>query len=256
MVKVHSYKGSQLPKELADFIITHQNSTLSTKSKFSIAISGGSLIKILASGLLNNSAVEWSKWVIYFSDERLVPLDDEESNYGGFKKAVLDPLAHSGIVGPTVVTINESLVHSTVSTAKDVEATKKTDRKIAEEYQSEIPQDGIDLVLLGCGPDGHTCSLFPGHALLNESHRYVAELSDSPKMPPRRITLTLSYLEKCGTLCFVATGSGKREVMADIFSGGSTLPCAIVNGLKTSGGICWYVDDDAIEGVELKTASD
>lgn len=247
MVKVYSYKNNDLiAKSLAKFIITQQDAVLSTKDQFTIAISGGSLINILAKGLLKNKDVKWSKWIIYFSDERLVPLNDKDSNFGSFEKEVLEKLAHEGVIGPTVVTINESLIHETDHT---------TDEKIAQDYQAKLPVEGIDLVLLGCGPDGHTCSLFPGHKLLNETSLDVASLYDSPKPPPRRITLTLRYLSRCGTLAFVATGESKQPVLKDIFEdSNSKLPCALVNKLvkDVRGGICWFVDDAAIEAVKVE----
>lgn len=243
MAKVNSSpNGDALAEGLKEYILAHQTTALARSNKFKIAISGGSLVNVLAKVLLNNDKVQWAKWEIYFSDERLVALDDEDSNYGAFQKAVLDPLAHSGVVGPTVVTINESLVHN-----KDT----ATDLQIAQEYESEIPPEGLDLVLLGCGPDGHTCSLFPGHKLL-KSTRQVDVLSDSPKPPSRRITLTLPYLSKCKALAFVATGAGKRQVLKEIFEDNtSTLPCAQVNALQVSGGVCWFVDEAAIEGVTI-----
>lgn len=243
MVKVNSSgNGEELANALKEYILAHQTTALARSNTFKIAISGGSLVNVLAKVLLNNEKVQWPKWEIYFSDERLVALDDEDSNYGAFKRAVLDPLAHSGVVGPTVVTINESLVHQ-----KDT----ATDAQIAHEYETEIPIDGLDLVLLGCGPDGHTCSLFPNHELLN-STKLVDFLNDSPKPPPRRITLTLPYLSKCKALAFVATGAGKQVILKEIFeTGDSQLPCALVNGLNIPGGVCWFVDDAAIEGVTI-----
>ncbi|OUT22130.1 hypothetical protein CAS74_003120 [Pichia kudriavzevii] len=227
MVKVYSYSNNdEIAQSLAKFIVSQQDSVLATKEKFNIAISGGSLIGILGKGLLNNKDIKWDKWVIYFSDERIVPLRK---------------------VGPTVVTINENLIHPDDHT---------TDGEIAQTYASELPESGLDLVLLGCGPDGHTCSLFPGHKLLEENELDVAALHDSPKPPPRRITLTFKYLAKCTTLAFVATGASKQEALKEIFGNeNSQLPCAITNRLvsKVKGGICWFVDDDAIEGVDVQT---
>lgn len=248
MVKVYSYSNNdEIAQSLAKFIVSQQDSVLATKEKFNIAISGGSLIGILGKGLLNNKDIKWDKWVIYFSDERIVPLSDNDSNFGAFEKEVLEKLAHAGKVGPTVVTINENLIHPDDHT---------TDGEIAQTYASELPESGLDLVLLGCGPDGHTCSLFPGHKLLEENELDVAALHDSPKPPPRRITLTFKYLAKCTTLAFVATGASKQEALKEIFGNeNSQLPCAITNRLvsKVKRGICWFVDDDAIEGVDVQT---
>lgn len=247
MVKVYAYENNdEIAKSLAKFIITQQDAVLATKEKFTIAISGGSLINILAKGLLNNSGIKWSKWVIYFSDERIVPLNDKDSNFGAFETEVLDKLAHESKIGPTVVTINENLIHP---------HDHSTDAAIAKEYASKLPESGIDLVLLGCGPDGHTCSLFPGHELLKETELDVASLYDSPKPPPRRITLTFKYLAKCNTLCFVATGASKQTVLKEIFEDASSeLPCAKCNALTTTvhGGVCWFVDESAVEGVNVK----
>lgn len=246
MVKVYSYANNDaIAESLTKFIIAQQDAILSTHEKFTVAISGGSLISILAKGLLKNEQIKWSNWVIYFSDERVVPLNDKDSNFGAFERMVLEPLAHESKIGPTVITINENLVHPN---------DHSTDAEIAKIYASELPENGIDLVLLGCGPDGHTCSLFPGHELLEETTLNVASLYDSPKPPPRRITLTLKYLSKCKTLAFVATGANKQAVLKEIFEDSSSkLPCARVNSLVkiVSGGVCWFVDDAAIEDVAV-----
>ena len=79
-------------------------------------------------------------------------------------------------------------------------------KEYEEELKNRLPSLNIDLALCGMGPDGHTCSLFPGHALLSEESVNIAPISDSPKPPPKRITMTYPLLRKCLQVVFVVTG--------------------------------------------------
>lgn len=79
-----------------------------------------------------------------------------------------------------------------------------------------FPPDRVpcfDVLLLGLGPDGHTCSLFPDHKVLNETSLWVCPVNDSPKPPPCRITLTLPVINNANKCIFVALGSNKAEVI-------------------------------------------
>jgi 6-phosphogluconolactonase len=97
------------------------------------------------------------------------------------------------------------------------------------------------------GPDGHTCSLFPGHALLNETAIWVAPITDSPKPPPCRITLTLPVINHAHKIAFVAAGETKKDILKTIMEDPEQgLPCSLVN---IGGGerVFWFVDSDAAE---------
>ena len=104
------------------------------------------------------------------------------------------------------------------------------------------------------GPDGHTASLFPGHPLLEVADRWVAHIEDSPKLPPKRITLTYPVLNASKNVFFVCTGAGKSDNLAIALGAAEgTVPAGEVK--PTSGSLVWFVDDDASAGYWEKSAA-
>ncbi len=89
----------------------------------------------------------------------------------------------------------------------------------------------LDLALLGMGPDGHTCSLFPGHPLLaSPEDTFVSFLSDSPKPPPSRITLTLGAVNHARHVAFLCAGAEKAPMVHTILKTSGSLPCQVRGG--------------------------
>ncbi|KAK2074331.1 hypothetical protein P8C59_008546 [Phyllachora maydis] len=237
-----------LAPALRAYVLSCQDAGIQRHGVFKVGVSGGSLPKTLAQALLSTPSsegdtVQWDKWEIFFADERAVPLDHADSNYKLVKDALLDKIpAERG--RPTVVAIDPQYLADTQELADQYE--KELVRSFASRDSVKLPI--FDLLLLGCGPDGHTCSLFPGHALLREEDAWVAPIEDSPKPPPRRITLTLPVVTHAVRVAFIATGAGKKEIMKQIFEGDKDLPCTLVNE-KTGDRCSWFVDDAAVEGV-------
>lgn len=204
--------------------------------------------KTLAQALLAPSSgpedvIDFTKWEIFFADERAVPLDHADSNYGLLKSELLEKIPADQ--QPTVHPIDTTYLNDTQELADQYEKTLVSSFASRDSVRLPI----FDLVLLGCGPDGHTCSLFPGHPLLRETDAWVAPIEDSPKPPPKRITLTLPVVTHAVRVAFVATGGGKKDIMKEIFDSlEPTLPCSLVN--EASGDRCsWFVDEPAVEGV-------
>lgn len=253
--KVYSHaKHDDVANAVGKHIWKIQDESLKSSSTFKIALSGGSLGKVLKQCLIDNSTiapnVQWDKWEVYFSDERLVPLDHPDSNYGLFNEMVLSNLPAS-TTKPKVKTIDESLL-----TGKDGQVEFSSllkDQEIAKSYEASLPENAkFDLILLGCGPDGHTCSLFPEHKLLQERNEFISSINDSPKPPPRRITFTFPVLERATSIAFVAEGAGKAPILEEIFTNKSSkLPSKLVNDLDTGVEVLWFVDDSAIEGINV-----
>ncbi|GMM34756.1 Sol1 protein [Saccharomycopsis crataegensis] len=217
--------------------------------RFKIAISGGSLIAVLNQGLLKRTDIVWNKWDIFFADERLVPFDDEESNYGLAKRKIFDLIADSpsgqnhGL--PTVFPINEALITDPEECADDYE--KLLIKKFASKDSVKIPM--FDLFLLGCAPDGHIASLFPEKEQLRENLAWVMAVNNAPKGPSDRITLSVPVICHSVRVTFVVEGSTKAPILKTVFERpDKALPSSIVNE-GAAGRVCWFVDDDALDDV-------
>lgn len=234
-------------KNLRTYIQQCQTLALTRHDKFKIAVSGGSLPATLTKALLtpDPSPFHFSKWEIFFADERAVPSSHADSNYGLLKQDLLSHIPDSAGT-PVVHPIDEKYLDDTAELADQYQDALTS--SFASKDSVKLPI--FDLLLLGCGPDGHTCSLFPNHELLREKDAWVASIEDSPKPPPRRITLTLPVVTHGVKIAFVATGAGKKEILKKILETeeGRSLPCGLVNeggGEKVS----WFCDHAATEGV-------
>lgn len=219
-----------LLNELGSHIESIANSAISSRDTFNVALSGGSLIQMLERCLpkLNTN---WEKWRIFFCDERVVSFSDPESTYGLYRKAL------TGIIpvkDEQYVAISPEL--SAANAAVDYEM------KLKKHFGSEVLPK-FDLLLLGVGPDGHTCSLFPQHPLLNEETSWVAPITDSPKPPPSRVTLTFPVINNTRNCIFALSGKGKANIVKRILVDKEDLP---VNRVKpTDGTVYWLLDKEA-----------
>ncbi|KAL0638651.1 suppressor of los1-1 [Maublancomyces gigas] len=248
--------AAALQSDLYTYVLQAQADAFARHNIFKVAVSGGSLPAYLASHeLLNSRDIRWDKWEIFFADERAVPLDHPDSNYGLLKKKLLDKIPIERGT-PVVVPIDVDKLDDTQELADAYE--QALVKSFAAKDSVKLPM--FDLILLGCGNDGHTCSLFPGHPLLREDVAWVGAIDDAPKSPPRRITLSLMVLQHALKVAFVAAGASKHEVMKRIFDehpdvqGGQVLPSALVNQ-RAGDKVSWFCDEDAAGGVAFPKKS-
>ena len=182
---------------------------------------------------------------VFYADERVVPLDHPDSNHN---LCMTELFKHVPIPSGNIHPIDPTLLDDLEELADAYE--KELIREFAQKDSARFPI--FDLILLGVGEDGHTCSLFPGHELLQESDRWVAYLEDSPKPPPKRITLTFPVLNHASRVAFVAAGAGKVDVLPLVFDKSEEygLPASRVK-LAYPGQVYWFVDDAASAKVEF-----
>ncbi|CAI5758722.1 unnamed protein product [Candida verbasci] len=210
--------------------------------RFKIAISGGSLIKILHQGLLpRQELIEWDKWDIYFADERLVPFDSPDSNYGQAKREIFDHI--KGDKFPKIYHIDESLINDPQECAYEYE--KQLVLSFAKKDSVKLPM--FDLLLLGCAPDGHIASLFPNFGeQLREKFAWCMSVTDAPSGPKDRITLSIPVICHSARVTFVVEGLTKAPIIKTIIERPEKgLPSSIVNE-SAAGKVAWFVDDDAL----------
>jgi 6-phosphogluconolactonase len=167
-----------------------------------IALTGGSTPRA-AYELLATMDVDWTRCTLWFGDERCVPPDDELSNYGMVRAALLDRLSGEQ---PAVRRMEgERGPHA---------GADAYERALAEEVTS------FDLVLLGLGPDAHCASLFPNDRALDERRRCVVGVEQAgmePLVP--RVTITLPVINAAREVLFLVTGADKAEAVARSFAG-------------------------------------
>lgn len=204
-----------LPGRLASLFMQEARRALAVRGSFAIALPGGSVAHTFFPSLAR-VPLDWSRTAFFWGDERAVPASDPESNYGIARTQWLDPAK-----------VPATSIHRMQADVPDLDRSAAAYARHMMRVLGTPPR--LDLVLLGVGPDGHVCSLFPGHPLLREEDRWVAPIEDSPKPQRRRLTLTLPALEAAELVVLAALGRSKAEaVRLALHDPTCSLPLALV----------------------------
>ena len=200
----------------------------------SVVLTGGSIAVAIyrAVAALDTSAVDWTRVDFWWGDERYVAADSSDRNDRSVELDLLD-----------VVGADPARVHA--MPAKD-EA--HPDLAVAAASYAELVRahgsDGFDLVLLGVGPDGHVASLFPGFPQLDVEDDVAVAVTDSPKPPPERITLTFGALNRTREVWFLVSGSEKADAVARALAETGSVHETPARGI-TCENRTWWLDEDA-----------
>jgi len=233
------------PELLADAVALHivncAANAVAVTGRFTIALSGGSTpaaaYRRLATPDSRLPTPDWQRTHVVWGDERCVPPDDLRSNYRMAKEALLDR-----------VPIPADQIHR-IRGEDDPE-------KAAMEYERELRgllgSEGLDLVLLGMGEDGHTASLFPGQAAVHETARWVIAVP-APDGTMWRITLTPAVLNAARNVTFVVAGPSKAARLQQVLEGPfapDVLPAQAIRPVQ--GRLTWMVDEAAAGGKAVR----
>jgi 6-phosphogluconolactonase len=234
------------PQELfaaaAEEVVRAAEEAVAARGRFTIALSGGSTPKSLFNLLATNarSTLPWDRMFFFWGDERHVPPTDPDSNYRMADEAMLSkiPVAAGNVF---------RIVAENPDAAAAAEAYEQTLRKFFQLGPGEFPR--FDLILLGIGPDGHTASLFPGTAALQEKSRLVVA-NWVEKLKTSRITLTLPVLNAGRCVAFLVSGTDKADALKAVLEGdapGEQYPSKLVK--PSDGKLIWLVDRAAASGL-------
>jgi 6-phosphogluconolactonase len=206
---------------------------------FSVCLSGGSTPRRLYERLATPtiaSRFPWPRVHWFWGDERFVPHDDPDSNYRMAREAFL-----SGVPIPS-----DHIYAIPTAGLSPEQAAAAYETTLKRSYGADrlAPNRPLfDVTLLGIGEDGHTASLFPGQPALQEARRWSVAVVGAKSEP--RITLTYPALDSSRHVAFLATGEGKRDVIARAQAGDRTIPAAMV---RPVGRLHWFTDRAAAPG--------
>lgn len=242
-VVVERYAGTEALVAAAArrFIAAVEQAQAEQGSASVVLTGGGTGIGLLKALRDDSGSVDWHKVDIYWGDERFVPAADPERNDLQAREALLD---HIGI--------DPSRVHPMAASdgdfGDDPEAAARNyvDVLAANSTDGQLP--AFDIHLLGMGGEGHINSLFPDTDAVRETDKLVVAVTDSPKPPPTRITLTLPAVRRSKQVWLIVSGAAKADAVAAAIGGADPVdvPSAGATGVEKT---VWLLDEAAASGL-------
>lgn len=229
-----------------------------------VAVTGGGVGTLMLENLKTHpltSHVDWSRVHIWWGDERFVAADDADRNALQARVAVINYLV-------STCGLPEANVHEMPADTRDVAIVAAASEQehldalapAAAAYQAELEkyfspadaEDGFDLTLFGMGPDAHFASLFPGLEQIsyNDPDQWVVGVTNSPKMPPLRLSLTVPFIKRSAAVWFFADGAAKADAAALALSKDDNVdaPSSFGEGREET---IWMLDEAASAKLDL-----
>ncbi|MGO9577459.1 MAG: 6-phosphogluconolactonase [Terriglobales bacterium] len=224
----------------AEEFVRTARTAIGAQGRFTVALSGGSTPKALYSLLAANYAdFAWNRVFLFFGDERHVSPTDPDSNYRMVHESLLTKIA---IPAENVFRVPAENPDAAAA-ASDYEVQLRRFFELRPgDRPGEFPR--FDLILLGLGPDGHTASLFPDSAALDESSRLVVA-NWVAKFNTYRITFTFPVLNRAAEVMFMAIGADKADMLYKVLEGKSIPPLPSQRVQPSDGNLLWMLDEAA-----------
>lgn len=237
MGKVNIFPNREaLNHAVASAIVKCAQHSVALRGRFNIALSGGetprSIYQLLHQTPFHHQ-MPWQQTHVFFTDERTVPPDHKDSNFGMANSALL---SHVPLLQENIHRIQAEDPQPKAAAHRYAETLEKL---LPRRHQ--LPQ--FDLVLLGVGTDGHVASLFPGTTILQETTQLVAAVHVE-KLQTWRISVTFPVINHAENIFIIATGAEKANVLKEVFAPNSPTKFP-VQQLHPEGTLSWFLDKEA-----------
>lgn len=239
-VEIHPDPGS-LAYAAAEHFVILAKEAIASRGRFAVALSGGSTPKAMYSLLATDefaTRLAWTQVHLFWGDERCVPPDHPDSNF----RTAFETLINHVPLPPG----NVHRMHGEIEPTQSADEYERVLRDFflpsPDQIQAETAIARFDLILLGMGNDGHTASLFPGTATIQEQVRWVVALYVE-KLRVWRLSLTPVAINAAANVIFVVSGAGKAERLRQVLTGPyqpGVLPAQVVR--PDRGRLLWLVD--------------
>jgi 6-phosphogluconolactonase len=217
----------------AEKFVAYAQEAINSRGVFSVALAGGNtprrVYELLATAPLKQ-LIEWSRTHLFFGDERCVPPDHPESNYGMVYAALISK-----------VEIPSENVHRIAGEGNPEQNAERYEKELRT-FFGELRWPRFSLVLLGMGEDGHTASLFPGSDELKEESKWVVA-TRTEQLKQDRITLTAQVFNHAAHVVFLVTGQAKAKRLSQVLRfppGADRYPVQLIQ--PVDGTLEWLVD--------------
>jgi 6-phosphogluconolactonase len=224
-------RSQNFVSDAAEFLLSEARAALGERDQFRIALSGGNTPRPVYTEFVRiGRDLPWDRVHFTFGDERCVPPDDPQSNFRMARESLFVP----GAVPEKSIARMRGEIDPQIA---------------AQEYQDGLDvlaaQRGEmiyrhDLILLGVGDDGHTASLFPGTAALEETTRKVVA-NFVPKFDTWRLTFTYPLINQARHVCFLANANKNPALLEEILNGDQQFPAARV--APANGRLTWILGE-------------
>lgn len=235
----------QNPEEVAEKLakLFKKKVNRSTADIFTVALAGGNTPKMFYKTLAQpdySDHIDWNKVHFFWGDERCVPPDHEDSNYGMVKEVLFDK-----------IDIPDQNIHRIKGELAPQEEVQNYAQEIGKyvEQQNNLP--AFNIMLLGVGTDGHTASLFPNSMNLKENKLYCS-VAMHPETEQKRITMNLKVIRNSRQTIFIVTGERKANIINKLLSDDvidEKYPASLVN--ENNNNVIWFLDQDAGQSLNI-----